>query len=85
MQNPQQITKIELVTEAIETLVLATVVAQGSGDRAAHHQNILDARKTVHDALAMLLQPTLRVFTNEKKIDESIPYGGEGISGMDIG
>jgi len=85
MSNPAVETKIELVTEAIELLVLATAVALGSGDRAAHHQNVADARRSVHDALRELLTPTLRVFTNPTPpIPETVPYGGKGIDGMNL-
>jgi hypothetical protein len=75
MSNPAQETKVELVTEAIETLVLAQVVAlrpdhdRYSGPRA--HENVALARKCLHDALKELLTPTLRVMTNTKL--ETIP------------
>lgn len=61
-------TKIELVTEAIEALVLATVVAKTGTDptlRVAHHQNVVDARAAVADALKILLTPTLRIVSTE--------------------
>lgn len=56
-------TKIEIVTECIEALVLATVVATTSSDtnRAANHQNVLDARGTLRHALREMLKPSLRV------------------------
>lgn len=59
-------TKIEIVSEAIETLVLATVVAatgspRNVAEREANHQNVVDARATVKAALKELLTPTLRV------------------------
>lgn len=56
-------TKIELVTEAIEALVLASVIAATAADkdRALNYQNLLDARETVKSSLKAFLQPTLRV------------------------
>ncbi len=58
-------TKIELVTEAIETLVQVSVVGQLSrlsGDDARRQQElVLDARNALADSLRSLLQPTLRV------------------------
>ena len=66
MNNPAVETKLELVTEAIEALVLATVVGVthiGQPVKNNIHQNIVDARQSVHEALQMLLTPTLRVIT----------------------
>jgi hypothetical protein len=71
--HPAVETKIELVTEAIEALVLAQTVAlrpghdRYSGTRA--HEDLVAARGGVHDALKELLTPTLRVVCTEK-IDE---------------
>lgn len=67
MANPAQETKIELVTEAIEALVLATAVATNINlnlnpvERRANHRNVVDARDLVRGALKELLAPTLRV------------------------
>jgi hypothetical protein len=58
-------TKIELVTEAIESLVMASVVALNSPDRKDAHLNVVDARDNVSYALKELLKPTLRVLTND--------------------
>ncbi len=63
MSNPQQETKIELVTEAIEALVLAQVVALREGHSAMGQ--VVDARRAVSEALRELLTPTLRVVTME--------------------
>lgn len=64
-------TKIELVTEAIEALVLATATSLATPKPRSHddltNENLLraleisDARKGVADSLRALLQPTLRV------------------------
>lgn len=98
MSNPQQETKVELVTEAIEALVLATVVAHTSATPNIHHADVADARANVSFALRALLQPVLRVVTSEK-IDEVhgvasttlrktktevVPYQGKGIEGMNL-
>lgn len=57
-------TRIEMVTEAIEGLALAVVVATLPGgdakSQAIHHQNVLDARACVADALKELVAPVLR-------------------------
>jgi hypothetical protein len=96
MSNPQQETKIELVTEAIEALVLAqTVCLQHPG--VVMHKQLTDARSCLRDALRTLLTPTLRVVTNEKIdvvgeasstkrkiVAETVPYGGKGIDGMNL-
>jgi len=63
MSNPQQTTKIEQVTEAIEALVLAQTVAITSGGGHHFHEQILIARTELADALKELLTPTLRVVT----------------------
>lgn len=87
--SPQQNTKIEIVTEAIESLVLAVVEATRSHDAAAsaaNHQNVLDARQNVRDSLAEFLKPTLRVVEKvEIKEQEKALFGGLGISGMNLG
>jgi hypothetical protein len=56
-----QETKIELVTEAVEALVLATVTAHVLPDTPNKHQNISDARGELARALKELLTPTLRL------------------------
>lgn len=64
MTNPQTETKIELVTEGIEALVLASVVAHAAhpgAQRALFHENVVSARADLHAALKALMQPTLRV------------------------
>jgi hypothetical protein len=83
-------TKIELVTEAIETLTLAQVhlcsPSLSDHDRMRQAKNLADARACLADALRILLQPTLRVVTNSAPPapPENVPYGGEGISGMGL-
>jgi hypothetical protein len=97
MSNPQQTTKIEQVTEAIEALVLAQTVAITSGGGSHFHEQILIARTELADALKALLTPTLRVVTTEKTdtvghistklsrtVAEAVPYGGKGIDGMNL-
>jgi hypothetical protein len=73
MANPAQETKIELATEAIETLVLATVIAtapaRNPDEHRANHRNVVDARELVKGALKELLAPTLRVISNPKSPD----------------
>jgi hypothetical protein len=61
-------TKIELVTEAIEALVLASVIAAtaADADRALNHQNVLDARDTLKGCLKEFLAPTLRIISSER-------------------
>lgn len=57
-------TKIELVAEAIETLVLSVVASATNkidSERLLHHENVVDARKTVADALRIAFTPTLRI------------------------
>lgn len=85
-------TKIEIVTEAIEALVLATVIAtqntSSAHQREINHQNVLDARAIVSKSLRTLLTPTLRVVNGTPpRIDlpENVPYGGKGIEGMNLG
>jgi hypothetical protein len=68
MSNPQQETKIELVTEAIEALVLAQVVAVTHGGGPHFHEQVLIARTGVHDALKELLQPVLRIASKTDRI-----------------
>lgn len=68
-------TRIELVTEAIEALVLATVVATlpAAEDRSrkVNHQNVVDARASVAEALRQLVAPVLRSITggSENRIE----------------
>jgi len=58
-------TKIELVTEAIEALVLAQVIAMNPAcnehERHIAAKNVIDARKVIRDSLKTLLTPTLRI------------------------
>jgi hypothetical protein len=65
MSHPAVETKIELVTEAVEALTLATVVAtlpsRNPEEQRANHQNVVDARTTLSSALRALLAPTLRL------------------------
>jgi len=68
MSNPQQETKIELVTEAIEALVLAEIIAVTHGGGSHFHEEVLIARTGVHDALKELLQPVLRVVSDTKRV-----------------
>lgn len=100
MTHPQTETKIELVTEAIEALVISTVAHQLNPAGAnTNYDNVRTARKEVHDALANLLQPTLRVVHSNEDVRqvgglkrtitktdvrEIVPYGGEGIDGMNL-
>jgi hypothetical protein len=89
--HPTAETKIELVTEAIETLVLAAVAAQIPKDqfpseRAARHKNIADARQCVHDALCTLMTPTLRVVAPvEPPTPVERPLYPGGIDDMNLG
>lgn len=62
--SPAQNTKIELATEAVEALILATVVAttaNNDNERKANHENVVAARSTLRTAFKELLTPTLRV------------------------
>ena len=59
-------TKIERVTEATESLVLATVVAVTEVNAPSARQNVFDARQEYRDALDELLKPTLRVVANDR-------------------
>ena len=73
MSNPQQETKIELVTEAIESLTRAVVAHQANpSDPRASFEQVQDARAEVSSALRELLTPTLRVMTGGKTL-ETIP------------
>ncbi len=58
-------TKIELVTEAIEALVLASVV--GHGDPTTNHYNIMEARRVLKGCLKEFLIPTLRIVTERER------------------
>ena len=100
MSNPAVETKIELVTEAIEALVLATVIANAAHpgpQRKLFYENVVSARGEVASALRDLLQPVLRVVCTEKTdtvgevstklsrtVAEVVPYGGIGIDGMNL-
>ena len=57
-------TKIELVTEAFESLTLATCTAHAArsvNEKRRCHEAVVEARQGMRDALAELLTPTLRV------------------------
>jgi hypothetical protein len=93
MSSAQDNTKIELVTESIEALVLATVISHASnGKQVGRHeaetimQNITDARDVLRASLVELLKPTLRVVSdNGPRIPaERVPYDGMGIDGMNL-
>jgi hypothetical protein len=79
MANPVQETKIELVTEAIETLVLATVIAvapaRNPEEHRANHQNVVDARATVSAAFRELLAPTFRLVpkSSDTLVERTLP------------
>ena len=82
-------TKIELVTEAIESMTLAQVIlcsgALSDHDQALNTKNLVDARANLSEALKVLMAPTLRVLSStpaEAEPVEHIPYGGKGIEGM---
>lgn len=67
-------TKIELVTEAIEALVLASVISAtvANPDRVLAYQNVLDARHTLKGCLKEFLTPALRIVTErEQRVDEA--------------
>ncbi len=67
MSHPAVETKIELVTEAIEALTLAQVVATSPAcsehERHVAVKNVGDARECLSKALRELLTPTLRVMS----------------------
>lgn len=79
-------TKIELITEALEALMLAQVVlcsgALDEHDRAMATKNLVDARAILSRAFKVLLTPTLRVLNGLPS--EKAPYGGMGIEGMGL-
>ena len=68
MASPVIETKIELVTESIEALVLASIIAATAADkdRALNHQNVLDAREALKGCLREFLAPTLRVVQSQR-------------------
>ena len=70
--RPSSETKIELVTEAIEALVLASVIAATAADkdRALNHQNVLEARATLKGCLKEFITPTLRVVQRTDRVGE---------------
>lgn len=89
MSEAAKNTKIELVTEAIETLVKTCVAGQApniTGDAARRQFELVqEARIALADSLRVLLQPTLRVLDNPSLPPaEKIPYGGQGIDGMNL-
>lgn len=74
MPSPSDETKIELVTEAIEALVLAVIVAaipspSDDSERAMHHKNVVDGRAAVAKALATCLAPGLRIVASNRHKD----------------
>lgn len=81
-------TKVELVTEAIEALVLANVAhatQTSMNARKANYQNVVDARAVLARAFKELMTPTLRVLNGPgRTLVEHVPYGGEGIDGMNL-
>jgi hypothetical protein len=87
MTSPQEETKIELVTEAIEALILATVVvtlpARNPEEHRANHRNVVDARVTVSNAFRALLQPTLRVVSDNPAPVKRPKFPG-GIDDMNL-
>ena len=71
MANPQQETKIERVTDAIESLARAVVAHQSNPmNPRACFDHVRDAREEVATALRELLQPTLRVIQREHRVGE---------------
>lgn len=85
MPSPQENTKIEIVAESIEALVLATVVCTNHTTphmNAINHENLRNARDVVRKSLAELLKPTLRVVTSAPA--ERATYPG-GIDDMKLG
>jgi hypothetical protein len=88
MPTSSEETKIELVVEAIEALTLAQVVAVSPGlhgdGKAIAVKNVTDARDILKRCLREFLKPSLRVIAGNPQIDESIPYGGKGIDGMNL-
>jgi hypothetical protein len=68
VSNPKQETKIELVTEAIESLTRAVVAHQSNpANPRACYDHVRDARAEVASALRELLTPVLRVVTTERE------------------
>jgi len=65
MTNAATITKIEQVTEAIESLVVASITLHQNPNY-KNHKGVADARQEVAAALTDFLAPTLRVVVNEK-------------------
>lgn len=71
MSNPQQETKIERVTDAIESLARAVVAHQSNPmSPRACFDHVRDAREEVATALRELLQPTLRIVQKETRAGE---------------
>lgn len=67
MSSPAVETKIELVTEAIESLTRAVVAHQANpSNPRACYDHVRDARAEVANALRELLTPTLRVVCTER-------------------
>ena len=64
MATPQQETKVERTTEAIESLVVAAVAARTNTDEsrsAEFFDNVAAARSDLKEAIGTLLKPILRV------------------------
>ncbi len=64
MATAAQNTKIELVTEAFESLTLATCTAHAAhsvNEKRRCNESLVEARQHMREALADLLTPTLRV------------------------
>jgi hypothetical protein len=66
MSNPVVETKIELLTESIEALVLAQVTAITSGGGPYFHKQVVEARGNLSEALRGFLQPALRLVTTQR-------------------
>jgi hypothetical protein len=66
MSNSAAITKIEQVTEVIESLIVASVDLQLLSPSRIRHENVRDARDELSTALKDFLTPTLRVVTTEE-------------------
>lgn len=83
MSNPVENTKIELISEAIETLVAVTVAGQirelRGEDARKQYELVREARSALSDSLRELLKPTLRVVGNEQIIIHGSPLNVEAL------
>lgn len=78
MTNRAAITKIERVTESIESLVVAAVEHRlNPSNPRACYDHVADARKEVAAALTDFLIPTLRVVADERHYNVG---GADGVS-----